>query len=91
VPIAVPQGSGRQRLNIHGAIDLETGKTRMIEAETVNALSIRVLQRTRPYPIEWRREKSEDQGGLQPNSSAFRNPQPVEALLCCFDSNGFFG
>jgi hypothetical protein len=33
VPIAVPQSSGRQRLNIHGAIDLETGKTRMIEAE----------------------------------------------------------
>ena len=33
--IAVVQTSGRQRLNIHGAIDLETGKTRMIEAATV--------------------------------------------------------
>jgi hypothetical protein len=32
VQIAVPQSSGLQRLNIHGAIDLETGKTRMIEA-----------------------------------------------------------
>ena len=43
VPIAVPQCSGRQRLNIHGAIDLETGKTRMIEAETVNAISTIML------------------------------------------------
>jgi transposase len=38
-PVAVAQTSGRQRLNIHGAIDLETGKTRMIEAETINAAS----------------------------------------------------
>jgi hypothetical protein len=30
VQIAVPQSSGRQRLNLHGAVDLETGKTRMI-------------------------------------------------------------
>ena len=29
---AVAQTSGRQRLNIHGAIDLETGRTRMLEA-----------------------------------------------------------
>lgn len=37
--VAIEQTSGRQRLNIHGAIDLETGKTRMIEVETVNAAS----------------------------------------------------
>jgi transposase len=43
VQIAVPQTSGRQRLNIHGAIDLETGKTRMIEAVTVNAISTIML------------------------------------------------
>jgi transposase len=42
-PLAVPQTSGRQRLNIHGAIDLETGKTRMIEAATVNAISTIML------------------------------------------------
>ena len=42
-PLAVPQTSGRQRLNIHGAIDLETGKTRMIEAATVNAVSTIML------------------------------------------------
>ena len=30
--VAVAQTSGRQRLNIHGAIDLETGKTRMLAA-----------------------------------------------------------
>ena len=37
--LAVEQTSGRQRLNIHGAINLETGQTRMIEVETVNAAS----------------------------------------------------
>ena len=30
--LAIEQTSGRQRINIHGAIDLETGQTRMIEA-----------------------------------------------------------
>ena len=41
---AIAQTSGRQRINIHGAIDLETGRTRMIEVETVDALStIRLL------------------------------------------------
>ena len=38
-PVAVAQTSGRQRLNIHGAIDLETGNTRMLEAETIDAAS----------------------------------------------------
>ena len=38
-PIAVAQTSGRQRLNIHGAIDLETGHTRMLAVETVDAVS----------------------------------------------------
>ena len=45
VPVAVSQSSGRQRLNIHGAIDLETGNTRMIEAATVNAISTIMLLR----------------------------------------------
>jgi transposase len=39
VTVAIEQTSGRDRLNIHGAIDLETGKTRMIEVLTVDALS----------------------------------------------------
>jgi hypothetical protein len=38
-PIAVAQTSGRQRRNIHGAINLETGHTRMLEVETVDAAS----------------------------------------------------
>ena len=38
-PIAVEQTSGRQRLNIHGAINLETGQTQMLEAETIDAAS----------------------------------------------------
>lgn len=37
--VAIEQTSGRDRLNVHGAIDLETGNTRMIEALTVNAMS----------------------------------------------------
>jgi len=37
--VAVDQTSGRQRLNIHGAIDLETGKTRMLDVVTVDAMS----------------------------------------------------
>lgn len=39
VNVAVEQNSGRDRLNIHGAINLKTGQTRMIEALTVNAES----------------------------------------------------
>src|SRR5687768_1242447 len=39
VKVAVDQTSGRDRLNIHGAIDLETGRTRMIEVLTVDAMS----------------------------------------------------
>src|SRR5512136_1282763 len=43
--LAIEQTSGRQRFNIHGAIDLETGQTRMIEALTIDAAStIRLLQ-----------------------------------------------
>ncbi len=38
-PIAVEQTSGRQRLNVHGAIDLETGQTRMLDVTTVDAVS----------------------------------------------------
>src|SRR5260370_13664695 len=37
--LAIEQTSGRQRINIHGAINLETGQTRMIDVETVNAAS----------------------------------------------------
>src|SRR5437899_9806782 len=37
--VALAQTSGGQRLNIDGAIDLETGATRMIEATTIDALS----------------------------------------------------
>src|SRR5271167_2176806 len=37
--LAIEQTTGRQRLNIHGAIDLETGRTKMIEAEAIDAAS----------------------------------------------------
>src|SRR5271156_5941878 len=37
VPVAVEQSSGRDRLNIHGAIDLETGQTVMKDVLTVDA------------------------------------------------------
>ena len=42
-PIAIAQTSGRQRLDIHGAIDLESGNTRMLEVATVNAVSTSML------------------------------------------------
>ena len=43
--LAIEQTSGRQRINIHGAINLETGQTRMIEALTIDAAStVRLLQ-----------------------------------------------
>ena len=37
--VVIEQTSGRERLNIHGAIDLETGKTRMLDVLTVNGES----------------------------------------------------
>ena len=43
IPVAIPQSSGRQRLNIHGAIDLETGNTRMLDVLVVNAASTIML------------------------------------------------
>jgi transposase len=51
--LAIEQTSGRQRINIHGAIDLETGQTRMIEAETIDAMStIRLLESLQAlYPL----------------------------------------
>ena len=51
--LAIEQTSGRQRLNVHGAIDLETGKTAMIDVETVDAAStIRLLETIEElYPL----------------------------------------
>ena len=43
IPVAVEQSSGRDRLNIHGAIDLETGKTVMKDVLTVDAVSTIML------------------------------------------------
>src|SRR6202167_3006921 len=51
--LAIEQTSGRERINIHAAIDLETGQTRMIEAETIDAIStIRLLESLESlYPL----------------------------------------
>ncbi len=51
--LAIEQTSGRQRINVHGAIDLESGQTRMIEAETIDAMStIRLLESLESlYPL----------------------------------------
>ena len=44
MPIAVEQNSGRERLNIHGAVDLESGRTIMRDVLVVDAVStIRLL------------------------------------------------
>jgi transposase len=45
VAIAVEQTTGRQSLNIHGAIDLETGQTQILDAGKISAESlIRLLE-----------------------------------------------
>jgi transposase len=51
--LAIEQTSGRERINIHGAIDLESGQTRMIEVETIDAIStIRLLESLEAlYPL----------------------------------------
>jgi transposase len=36
-PVAVTRTTGRQRLNLHGALNLETGACHLVEAEVVNA------------------------------------------------------
>lgn len=41
--VAIAPSSGRDRVNIHGAIDLETGKTQMLEVQTVDANSTILL------------------------------------------------
>jgi transposase len=38
--LAVEQTTGRQSLNIHGALDLETGQTQMLEVPKVTAISL---------------------------------------------------
>ena len=43
LPVAVEQSSGRDRLNIHGAVDLETGQIIMKDVLTVDALSTIML------------------------------------------------
>ena len=43
VAVAVEQSSGRDRLNIHGAIDLETGRTIVKDVLSVDALSTILL------------------------------------------------
>ncbi len=37
--VAITPSNGRQRLNIHGVIDLETGQTQMLEVPTIDANS----------------------------------------------------
>ena len=43
VPVAITQSSGRDRLNIHGAIDLQTGQMRMLDVLVVDAMSTIML------------------------------------------------
>ena len=51
--LAIEATSGRERINIHGAIDLATGQTRMLEVVTVDAVStIRLLESIEAlYPL----------------------------------------
>ena len=56
VKIVLEQTTGRQNLNIHGAVDLETGRTVMLEALDVDAIStIRLLDAVQiAYPSKRR-------------------------------------
>jgi transposase len=53
--LAIEQTSGRDRINIHGAINLESGQTRMIDVQTVDAAStialLEVLEALYPLMI----------------------------------------
>ena len=40
MPVAITQSSGRERLNIRGAIDLETGNTRMLDVLVVETVTM---------------------------------------------------
>ena len=45
-PVAILRTAGRQRLNLHGAINLESGLCQIVEGETVNAeTTIRLFSR----------------------------------------------
>jgi hypothetical protein len=63
--LAIEQTSGRERVNVHGAIELATGQTQMIEVVTVDVVStIRLLQSTKAlcslgaHPCPARRARS---------------------------------
>ena len=49
--LAIEQTSGRERINIHGAIDLESGQTRMIGAQTIDAMSTLIHSPFRGDPL----------------------------------------
>ena len=52
--VVIEQNSGRGKINIHGAINLETGETKMVEAQMINADStIDLLQKLeQQYPTK---------------------------------------
>ena len=53
--LAIERTTRRQRLNIHGAIDPETGRTKMIEAEAIDAAStIKLLEALNSWRL-WKR------------------------------------
>ena len=79
--LAIEQTSGRQRLNIHGALDLETGKTAMIDVETVDAAStIRLLEAIEAmYPLLVMIHVFLD-------NARYHRPCPTSRTPCCIRS-----
>jgi hypothetical protein len=55
--LAIEQTSGPERINIHGAINLESGQTRMIDVQTVDATStitlLEVIEALYPLMMLW--------------------------------------
>jgi len=74
-PVAVEQSSGRNRLNIHGVVNLETGQTVMNDVPTVDAIStIALLAATEAmYPrMRFIHVFLDVDGGLNPCKSGDR-------------------
>ncbi len=71
--VAVDQTSGRQRMNLHGAIDLETGQTHMREVLTVDAMSTIALVMMGSHD----RAVEHEVGISRGPSSVLRRPAPI--------------
>ncbi len=79
-PTAVEQTSGRQRLNVHGAIDLETGQTRMQAGRALGIAQAAVIETVRPDGVR-QVFAMQDRGGWLESVEAIPEPHQFTAIL----------